>query len=93
MSAAGGAPDPPGDAGEARGKPVQRPGELEKASLTLYDPSPPKSGKPGAERGTIDFQFNPKEVTIAKTAEWEREPATKAKKAGPPSSPAPSRAS
>ena len=84
MSAGGGAPVPPGDAGAAGGKPVQGRPKLEKASLTLYDPSPPKSGKPGAKRGAIAFQFNPKEVTIAKTAEWKRDAATKAKKASPP---------
>ena len=58
----------PGDAGASGGKPVQGRPKLEKASLTLYDPSPPKSGKPGAKRSAIAFQFNPKEVTIAKTA-------------------------
>jgi len=84
MSAGGGAPVAPGDAGAAGGKPVQGRPKLEKASLTLYDPSPPKSGKPGAKRGAIAFQFNPKEVTIAKTAKWERKTAKGAKTAGPP---------
>ncbi len=38
--------------------------------------------KAGARRGAIAFQFNPKEVTIAKTAKWKRGTATvKAKKA------------
>ncbi|HEY5115714.1 MAG TPA: peptidase M23, partial [Nakamurella sp.] len=32
----------------------------------------------------IDFQFNPKEVTIAKTVKWDSKPSTGAKKAGPP---------
>ena len=40
MSAGGGAPVPPGDAGAAGGKPVQGRPKLDKASLTLYDPSP-----------------------------------------------------
>jgi nucleoid-associated protein YgaU len=83
MSAGGGAPVPPGDAGATGGKPVEGRPKLEKASLTLYDPSPPKSGKPGARRGAVAFQFNPKEVTIAKTAEWKRKPAAKAPKASP----------
>lgn len=55
--------------------------QMEKAMLTLYDATP--SGL-GGERGTIKFQFNPKEVTIQKTAKWERKTAKGAKKAGPP---------
>jgi nucleoid-associated protein YgaU len=83
MSAAGGDLVQPGDAG-ADGKPVRGRPKLEKASLTLYDPTPADGGsKPGAKRGAIAFQFNPKEVTIAKTANWKRNPATEAKKAGP----------
>jgi nucleoid-associated protein YgaU len=59
--------------------------KLEKASLRLYDPAPASGGSTaGAKRGAIEFQFNPKEVTIAKTAKWERKPAKGAKKAGPP---------
>ena len=64
--------------------------KLEKASLTLYDPIPVKEGgksagaKAGARRGAITFQFNPKEVTIAKTANWKRgDAAVKAEKAPP----------
>jgi hypothetical protein len=74
-SAGGGgvsAPSPSGD--------TTRP-QMEKATLKLYDATP--SGL-GGERGTIKFQFNPKEVTIAKTAKWERKTAKGAKKAGPP---------
>ena len=59
MSAGGGAPVPPGDAGAAGGKPVQGRPKLEKASLTLYDPSPPKSGKPGAEAGRDRLPVQP----------------------------------
>ena len=59
--------------------------KLEKASLSLYNPAPASGGSTaGAKRSAIDFQFNPKEVTIAKTAKWERKPAKGAKKAGPP---------
>jgi nucleoid-associated protein YgaU len=79
MSSAGGAgtptPAPTGD--------KSRP-QLEKAVLKLYDPAPSGGGSPGAERGSVPFQFNPKEVTIQKTAKWERKPAKGAKKAGPP---------
>ena len=50
--------------------------------LKLYDP--PRGRHPGGERGSIPFQFNPKEVTIQKAAKWERKTAKGAKKAGPP---------
>ena len=33
--------------------------------------------KPGAIKDTIGFQFNPKEVTIAKSAKWELEARTR----------------
>jgi nucleoid-associated protein YgaU len=71
--------------GGAAGSPTaSRPGQkLEKASLQLFNPTP-KGGKPGSGRGSIPFQFNPKEVTIQKSAKWERKTAKGAKKAGPP---------
>jgi nucleoid-associated protein YgaU len=68
--------------------PVKNGEKLEKASLTLYDPIPVKEGgksagaKAGARRGAISFQFNPKEVTIAKSANWKRDAVTHAPKAG-----------
>ena len=78
QSSAGGggvsAPSPSGD--------PSRP-QMEKAVLKLYDPSP-SGGSPGGERGSIPFQFNPKEVTIQKAAKWERKTAKGAKNAGPP---------
>jgi len=59
--------------------------KVNKASLQLYDASPGTGGsRLGASRGQIDFQFNPKEVSIAKSAKWERKTARGAKKAGPP---------
>jgi nucleoid-associated protein YgaU len=58
--------------------------QLEKAALQLYDPAPSGiGGKPGSDRGSIPFQFNPKEVTIQKAAKWERKPARSAETAGP----------
>jgi nucleoid-associated protein YgaU len=58
---------------------------VQRASLKLYDSSPTTGGrKLDGQTGSIDFQFNPKEVTIAKTAKWERKTARGAKKAGPP---------
>ena len=61
-------------------------GQMEKAQLTLYDPSPAPTGggAPGAKRGAVPFQFNPKEVTISKSAKWERKTTKGSKKAGPP---------
>ena len=56
--------------------------QLEKAALKLFDPS--AGGSAGKDRGEIPFQFNPKEVTIQKSAKWERKTAKKAKSAGPP---------
>ena len=70
------APSPAGD----KGRP-----QVERASLTLYDSSPIDGGrKLDGKIDTIDFQFNPKEVTIAKSAKWERKPSRSAKKSGPP---------
>ena len=56
-----------------------------RASLEMFEPRHVKGGKPelGDPKGKIEFQFNPKEVTISKSAKWERKPA-KGKKAGPP---------
>ena len=55
------------------------------ATLELYDAKPAEGGgKLGSSRGRIDFQFNPKELSIQKSARWERKPARNAKKAGPP---------
>ncbi len=50
--------------------------------------TPPPSGttdSPGAPTGEkIEFQFNPKELTLTKTAKWKRETAKGAKKSGVP---------
>jgi nucleoid-associated protein YgaU len=65
------------DAGSGRPK-------LEHAYLQLHEPSADGSlAKPGAMKGRIDFQFNPKELTLAKSASWSRE-TNKSKKSGPP---------
>ena len=55
------------------------------ASLQMFEPRHVKGGKPelGDPKDKIEFQFNPKEVSITKSAKWERKP-TKDKKAGPP---------
>jgi nucleoid-associated protein YgaU len=62
--------------------PAEAKKSLQKAKLKVFDPT--KDGAQGRDRGEIPFQFNPKEVTIQKSAKWERKPAKKAKSAGPP---------
>lgn len=76
----------PQDAGASGDKGVKGRPQMDRAKLTLYDPAPGAAGggQPGSSRGVIDFQFNPKEVTITKTAKWERKPTKGSKKAGPP---------
>jgi len=55
------------------------------ASIEMYEPAPATGGsKCGTSIGDIAFQFNPKELTISKSAKWERQPAKGAKQAGPP---------
>jgi nucleoid-associated protein YgaU len=53
------------------------------AFLEKFEAKPAKNGSPtvGGSKGKIAFQFNPKEVSITKSAKWERKPA-KGKKAG-----------
>jgi nucleoid-associated protein YgaU len=65
------APAPSGDTSRS---------QMDKAVLTLYDPTP--AGPPGAQRGRIAFQFNPREVTVSKAAKWERKTAKGVKRAG-----------
>lgn len=56
------------------------------ATLNLYDAKPASAGgaKLASPRGQIKFQFNPKELSIQKSAKWERKPARNAKKASAP---------
>ncbi|MDX3663349.1 LysM peptidoglycan-binding domain-containing protein [Streptomyces sp. ID05-26A] len=59
--------------------------KMEHASLTVHEP--PKPGglqKPGAQIDEIKFQFNPKELTLAKNAKWQRQTQPNAAKAGVP---------
>lgn len=59
--------------------------QMQRAVLKLYElKSENGGGVPGAEIDSIHFQFNPKEVQIAKQAKWERSTARGAKRAGPP---------
>ena len=68
--------------GEAGGAP---PPNLTRAALELYEAKPAGGGsEPGAPIDRIPFQFNPKELSISKSAKWERSNARDAKTAGPP---------
>lgn len=71
-------------AGAAAAGPGGRP-KLEHAYLQLHEPSRDGSmAKPGAPLGRIDFQFNPKELVLAKSASWARQTGKGNKKSGPP---------
>jgi nucleoid-associated protein YgaU len=75
FTAAGGAPAAKGGA----------PSSLQHAYLELREP--PVGGgtaNPGEVLGTIEFQFNPKELSLTKNAKWKREAQRNAKKSGPP---------
>jgi hypothetical protein len=79
QNAGGGSLAQPGGAGNASRQ------QLEKASLDMYQAVPQKTGCDlGTALGSIPFQFNPKELTIAKSAKWERKPQKNSKTAGPP---------
>ncbi len=68
----------------AKGAAGDRP-KLEHAYLQLYAPSKDNSlSNPGAPMERIDFQFNPKELTLAKSASWARDTGKGNKKSGPP---------
>ena len=61
-------------------------GSKARATLKLYDAKPASAGgaQLASQRGQIEFQFNPKELSIQKSARWERKPARNAKKASAP---------
>jgi hypothetical protein len=76
MSAAAAAPAANG----AGGRP-----KLEHAFLELRDPPVDQgSMQPGPRRGRIDFQFNPRELTLSKTAKWSRSAQKGSKKSDVP---------
>ncbi|MGW0436458.1 CIS tube protein [Micromonospora sp. NPDC003197] len=61
------------------------PPQLTHAYLQLHEP--PKNGgtaNPGPPLGRIPFQFNPKELSLTKTAKWKRDAQRNAKKSGVP---------
>ena len=58
---------------------------LTHAKLDLHEPS--KDGaldKPGPLIGSVDFQFNPKELTLQKSAKWTRPTTKGSKRSSPP---------
>ena len=58
---------------------------LQHACLVVHEPSKDGSlAAPGGEMFKLDFQFNPKELQLAKSATWKREQAKGNKKASPP---------
>lgn len=64
---------------------LNAPPKLEHGYLQLHEPSPDGSlAKPGAQLGRIDFQFNPKELSLVKAAAWTRSSGRGNKKSGPP---------
>jgi nucleoid-associated protein YgaU len=59
--------------------------KLEHAFLELRDPPVDKGSlQPGPQRGRIDFQFNPKELSVGKSAKWSRDAQKGSKKSGVP---------
>ncbi|MGA3525517.1 CIS tube protein [Melissospora conviva] len=61
------------------------PPQLTHAYLQLHEP--PKNGataNPGPPLGRIPFQFNPRELSLAKTAKWKRDAQRNAAKSGVP---------
>lgn len=71
--------------GGSAGKDVMPPKVKDHAVLTMYTAEKAAGGsKRGSSIGKIGFQFNPKEITISKSAKWDRKPAKGTKKAGPP---------
>ena len=59
--------------------------QIDRACITLHQSRTAIGGAAlGAQIDKIEFQFNPKELTVTKTAKWGREPTKTAPKAGPP---------
>jgi nucleoid-associated protein YgaU len=72
-------------AGAAAGRGSEGARNLTKACLELHEPSKDGSlDNAGPLMGSIEFQFNPKELSMGKTASWTRETAKANQKAGPP---------
>lgn len=59
-------------------------GSLVRAFLELREPGTKGSTSPGPPMGRVDFQFNPKELSLTKSAKWERKTSRNRKSAGIP---------
>lgn len=58
---------------------------LQHAYLNVYEPSATGTlTPPSSPKSKIEFQFNPKELALSKSASWKREEAKGAKKSAPP---------
>lgn len=60
---------------------------LQHGQLRVFCSLPPtkdRGAKPGDSLPAVEFQFNPKEMSIQKTSTWNRTPASKAKGSAPP---------
>ncbi|MEV0292378.1 LysM peptidoglycan-binding domain-containing protein [Nocardia sp. NPDC050710] len=69
-----------GGAGSGTSRP-----KLQHAFLEVRDPPVDKGSlQPGPRRGQIDFQFNPKELSVTKSAKWNRDAQKGSKKSGVP---------
>lgn len=63
----------------------EEPGNLQHAYLEICEPAADGSlTKPGPRIHKLAFQFNPKELTLAKSASWARDTSRNSKKSGPP---------
>lgn len=61
------------------------PASAKDAFLAVHEPpKAPTDRRPGAQVDTIDFQFNPKELSLTKSASWERKPQKKADRSARP---------
>lgn len=70
----------PAAGGAGTGRPT-----LEHAYLDVRNPpTDPKSLQAGGSRGKIKFQFNPKELTLSKSAKWDRAAQKNSKKSSVP---------
>lgn len=58
--------------------------KLVKAYLDVFEPSKDSLEKPGAARTPIAFQFNPKELTMTKSASWGHDKHSNNKSSGTP---------
>lgn len=73
-----------GPIGLSAGGKVDKSQQMIKAELQLYNPPTSTGGALGSKREVLTFQFNPKEVSIQKSAKWNREPTRGSQTAGPP---------